>query len=130
MTFTRKVVIEERVPAWKECPTCNGCPVAILTERVVCSACQDSGGKWHEAVKEYTASGPEPSYYVGNLSGAYQWLTKSSILVREWGVCRACNGKMKVGFGTYEKDCNYCHKDADSKPTGAEPGTAGEWRVE
>ena len=28
-----------------------------------------------------------------------------------------------------QRACSHCLKDAEGKPTGAEPGTAGEWRV-
>ena len=136
MTFTRVVKIVERAPAWEVCLHCEG--RGKIADHLIadcslggrdCKYCQGSGGKWHEAVyynkisKDYFVDqGDEVSI----MNGKYCRVTKSSFLVREWGVCYLCEGLGPiVNYHTDGRsgECTNC------QGTGAEPGTASPWRV-
>ena len=138
--FELKSVVVESVEAFDPCKTCSGKgKVGHMIGHVeVCRVCQGSGGKWHvvsgmrlhEAVWlcEYNDGGGDV-YRMERVNN--EAVTKSSILVREHEVCLRCNGTKIEGssFLHSRKPCDRCLKDADGKPTGAEPNTASQWRV-
>ncbi len=135
MTFTRHVTIRERVPAWVEC----SCENWNKNATDWCPDCKGRKGWWHEAV-DLSGSGKPMIGLPCDSYGGKMWInvTKSSILVREHRVCGHCDGSkikpimaesLSRVYTDIELPCDHCHKDADGKPTGAEAGTAGEWRV-
>lgn len=134
MTFTLESRVVERVPAWEECRDCRGSGVweshaTENGEQITCPSCQGEGGRWHEAVIE-SENELVTVRFIAKSSSAFVPATKSSILVREYWVCGVCSGcGWQVG-GDSRNDCDRCLKDADGKPTGAEPDTAGKWRLE
>lgn len=154
--FTLKSVVVEEVPTFKICERCEGKgKVGHMIGHVEeCRVCSGKGGEWHEAVEyhEIRVLGGEkrslPHIHYEDFHGV---VTKSIILVREHQVCSKCGGK-SGGYkcnkcfcfydepvhictitysdnGGLREDCSHCLKDADGKPTGAEPDTAGEWRI-
>jgi hypothetical protein len=112
--FTRKVVIEELVPAWEECD----CKHPHFKGK--CVNCQGSGGKWHEAVGEFEIVNLlGEKVIVRSIEIPYMGgdrVTKSSILVREYTCVdiKMYHDEVKelvVGF----EPCPFC--------------TAGDWSV-
>ncbi len=104
-------------------------------KRSPCSACHGKGGKWHEATQLASSWDQKHSWRVIR---EYK-VESTSVLFREHEVCRGCKGKREVydlqlSHVVFHSPlpripCSRCLKDAEGKPTGAEPGTAGEWRV-
>lgn len=137
--FYRKLVIIEEVPAWEKCGNCNGFGERNVGDKewTVCFICNGACGIWHSNVLV------DPGQLVGNLMTGLPnvvvdrdtTITKSATLIREHEECRECHGEQE--FLTIEQfsntanviPCPHCLRDAGGKPTGAEPGTAGEWRV-
>ena len=122
--FERKVVIVERVPAWVECGVCRGVGYEF---HIKCVSCNDTGGSWHEAViltRANPTEGEVMRLKCDRLENKLTWkeVIKSSFLVREWEVCGRCKGSI-LDCGTEKTQCSRCGL------TGAEPGTAGPWRV-
>ena len=57
-------------------------------------------------------------------------LAEGSHPIREHEACKECLGDRWIDtYAERRLPCPHCLKDAEGKPTGAEPGTAGEWRV-
>ena len=136
MTFERKVSIIERVPAHKYvCEKC-GRDSFQKPEPHNCSDgfTKKSGrikSRWHGAVRIGDFTG---EHFIHSKDATVGWIavTKSTFLVREWGVCKQCHGTGAQNPCDTTCDickCVHCHKDADGKPSGAEPDTAGPWRV-
>jgi hypothetical protein len=142
MTFKLVSRIEETAEAWEECKRCGGLGKnqpehSIHGKELTCPDCQGEGGRWHEAVKKRSDCVHGQWFDDYYLKDTAYGVTKSSILIREWDVCYKCGGTRELwvpfdysrleDMGYY--NCDHCHKDADGKPTGAEPGTQGEWQV-
>lgn len=118
--FERKVFIIEKVPAWVICPNCEGDPMEYVDgQPCLCPDCHGIGGSWLslDAGK-------------GTLCDVRELfeVTKSTFLVREWEPCIQCGSEdgtiRKAGTVNERLICDRC------KGTGAEPNTAGPWRVE
>ena len=125
MSFQLKSVVVESVEAFDPCKTCSGKgKVGHMIGHVeVCRVCQGDGGKWNEILT------PADANNVTWTDSKLIYADKSSILVREHEVCLRCNGTKIEGssFLHSRKPCDRCLKDADGKPTGAEPNTASQW---
>ena len=155
MTFTLESRVVERVPAWVPCDEAY-CHEEINESGPLCPTCNGKQGSWNENIDTCNKIHFYPAYDIttehGHLNG--NLVTKSSILQREHGVCTKCDGKKVTGrvlavdwlntIGDMgprrqmdalikempnEEPCPRCLKDADGKPSGAEPGTAGPWGV-
>ena len=128
--FTRRIVIEERAKAWVVCESCDGSGVYEH-----CDDCGNEGGRWNinvNACIDYHLYRTDPTEAHAHVRETGVYVTRESTLVREWGVCHECEGDCGWEDGAYtvEDPCSYCHKDENGELTGAEPDTAGEWRVE
>ena len=141
MTFSLESRVIEHVPAWVNCERCGGTGQwAHPVDLAPCPSCQGEGGRWHEAVyhPKHCVTNEITGHYLNYNCSSETRVTKSSILVREYGVCGECGGKKRIstydntaslGESVTMQPCDHCLKDADGNPTGAEPNTAGEWRV-
>lgn len=124
--FYRKSIIVEEAPAWEECSACLETGKVEIPNGSIqaCKHCGGRGGVWHEAVTVIPAS-----MAFGLLRG--DLIRHFATLIREHEVCQECNGTCIEGssMDNSRRECTRCLKDADGEPTGAEPGTAGEWKV-
>ena len=124
MTFTLIKGIEEEQAAWIECDNCNGEGWVDrendggYVDQVDCFICGGDEGHWHEAIGEYFH--PQVERHGGD-TWCGKCVTKSSILNREHGVCRSCEAE--VLYNDDALPCDICNN------TGAEPGTASNWRI-
>ncbi len=100
MSLVKKTIMIEEVPAWMECDVCKGTGGG---NNEPCSNCQGAGGEWHEAV---------------DVSKVGWYIERSSLLTRKHDVCKRCGG-----------ECLDLGDICGCNGTGAEPDTAGEWRV-
>jgi len=134
------------------------CTMPIETDRFLdiqctdeqCPTCQGKGGKWMGGI-EFDPMSERGGERLYRMKGVGR-VTKSTILTREHGVCSWCEGIKTeycepcngIGYlgedphnitmceicdGEAEVDCSKCLKDADGKPSGAEPDTASDWEV-
>lgn len=135
--FYCKSIIIEEAPAWEECKHCKGEDMLLWSDLdggdnmyAPCTKCLGKGDNWHKAVWEVKQYDSNAAYFT-----TFGRLIKSSTLIREHEVCKECRGEKKAQaddvFGKWQKGdpCPHCLRDADGKPTGVEPGTAGEWRI-
>ena len=138
--FERKISIIERVDAFTRCENAGRQPGT--KQELWCQRdchCNGTGGSWHHSLERYNPFREDQYRLKGQEAYPAQDIQvakKSTILVREHGQCSPCSGRgytvENYHDGTkmnHEKHpCKACHKDADGKPTGAEPNTAGPWR--
>lgn len=120
--------IVETAPAWVECEACeNGGVPTMHTdyygERIEepCGLCHGTGGSWNEAIYQdvYAGSVSRPTPFLDETR-----VDKSSTLIREWEVCGQCGGDKD--YDRRSRDHQACSR---CQGTGAEPDTAGDWRV-
>lgn len=129
MTSTFEVIktVRETAKAWVECGCVNIDTQSYVDhEREACS-CNGDGGKWNRLIIQ-----PRPDFkgWKGHVGEQFIHFGKATILTREWGLCLRCNGtKIEGSCLCNRKPCSHCHQDADGNPTGAEPGSAGDWKV-